>query len=214
VKSSEYIPALRYHFLTPIYDVFIKWVVPEKKVKNRTVELAQLKSDDNVLDFGCGTGTLLQLLREKYPDAECSGVDNDPRMLQVAEEKLWGIPKVQLVEYAGYSLPFTDNSFNAVVSTWVFHHLTNEQKTQAFTEIYRVLKPHGKFVVADWGKPQNGLMKFLFFILQIVDNFETTQVNFEGRLPEFIQAANFRNVEIVGNQSTLLGTLTYYTATK
>lgn len=214
MKNSEYIPALRYHFLTPIYDVFIKRVVPEKKVKTRTVELAQLKPDDNVLDFGCGTGTLLQLLREKHPDAECSGVDNDPRMLQVAKEKLWGIPKVQLVEYAGHSLPFTDNSFNVVVSTWVFHHLTNGQKTQAFTEIHRVLKPHGKLVVADWGKPQNVLMKFLFFILQIVDNFETTQANFEGRLPEFIQAANFRNVEVIGNQSTLLGTLTYYTATK
>lgn len=214
MKSSEYIPALRYHFLTPIYDVFIKLVVPEKKVKTQTVELAQLKPDDNVLDFGCGTGTLLQLLKEKYPDVECAGIDNDPRMLKVAKERLLGIPKVQLVEYAGHSLPFTDNSFNAVVSTWVFHHLTNEQKTQAFTEIHRVLKPNGKLVVADWGKPQNGLMKLLFFILQIVDNFETTQINLEGRLPEFMQAVDLRNVEIVGNQSTLLGTLTYYTASK
>ncbi|MFT6204247.1 MAG: ubiquinone/menaquinone biosynthesis C-methylase UbiE [Spirosomataceae bacterium] len=214
MKSTEYIPALRYHFLTPIYDVFIKSVVPEKKVKTRTVELAQLKPDDNVLDFGCGTGTLLQFLKEKHPATECTGVDNDPRMMKVAKEKLSRVSKVQLVEYAGHSLPFIDNSFNAVVSTWVFHHLTNEQKAQAFTEIYRVLKPNGKFVVADWGKPQNGLMKFLFFILRIVDNFEATQVNFEGRLPEFMRAANFRNVEIVGNQSTLLGTLTYYTATK
>lgn len=214
MSKPAYIPALRYHVLTPIYDVFIKLVVPEKKVKNRTVELAQLKTGEHLLDFGCGTGTLLKLLIEKHPDIECTGIDNDPRMLKVAAEKLQGISNVKLVEYVGHPMPFTGNSFDAVVSTWVFHHLTNKQKTQAFTEIYRVLQPNGKLVVADWGKPQNALMKFLFVILQIVDNFETTRINFEGRLPEFMQAANFRDVKTIESQSTMLGTLTYYMGIK
>lgn len=214
MSKSAYIPALRYHVLTPIYDVFIKLVVPEKKVKNRAIELAKLESEENLLDFGCGTGTLLKLLTEKHPDTECTGIDNDPRMLKVAKEKLRGILNVNLVEYLGHPMPFTDNSFNAVVSTWVFHHLTDKQKTQAFAEIYRVLQPNGKLIIADWGKPQNSLMKILFVILQVVDNFETTRSNFEGRLPELMQAANFRDVKTIENQSTMLGTLTYYTAIK
>lgn len=214
MKKPEYIPALRYHFLTPIYDVFIKLVVPEKKVKKRTIELADLQAIDNVLDFGCGTGTLLKLLKKKHSDVNSTGIDIDPRMLKVAEEKLRGISNVQLIEFKGHTMPFADNSFTAVVSTWVFHHLTNEQKSRAFSEIYRVLEPNGKLVIADWGKPQNFLMKCLFVILQIVDNFETTQLNFDGRLPELITAVNFRNVKVAGNQATLLGTLTYITATK
>ncbi|MDP5121262.1 MAG: class I SAM-dependent methyltransferase, partial [Spirosomaceae bacterium] len=91
---------------------------------------------------------------------------------------------------------------------------TNEQKSQAFSEIHRVLAPNGKLIIADWGKPQNALMRFLFLVLQIVDNFETTNANVQGELPGFIQAADFRNVEIIENQSTPLGTLTYYTAVK
>ncbi|MDP5121908.1 MAG: class I SAM-dependent methyltransferase, partial [Spirosomaceae bacterium] len=102
MKNTGYYPALRYHFLTPIYDIFIQLVVPEKKVKNRTIELARLKADEKVLDFGCGTGTLLKLLIKRHPYVNCTGIDNDPRMLKVAAEKLRGISNVQLVEYNGH----------------------------------------------------------------------------------------------------------------
>ncbi len=214
MKKPAYIPALRYDFLTPVYDVFIKYLVPEKKVKKRTIELANLQAHDTLLDFGCGTGTLLKFLKEKYPEIECTGIDNDPRMLNVAKRKLRLFSKTKLVEYGGHPLPFPENNFSVICSTWAFHHLNSKQKKQDLYELQRVLKPNGILIIADWGKPQNALMRFLFFVPQIFDNFETTQANVAGCLPEFMKAASFWNVDIVGNPGNINGTLTHFKAVK
>jgi len=53
----------------------------------------------------------------------------------------------------------------------------------------RVLKDGGQFHVADWGKSTNRLMRFLFYSIQILDGFNTTTDNINGRLPEI-----FKNV--------------------
>lgn len=215
MSQTKFIPALRYHFLTPFYDKFIKVVVPEQQVKLKVLELADLGIHDKLLDFGCGTGTLLKLLAEQNTKVNAYGIDIDERMLRVARTKLQdvGTPE-KIVKYAGGELPFASNFFDTVVSSWVFHHLTDEQKLEAFSQILDKLKPGGKFIVADWGKAQNLLMRMLFLILQVVDNFKTTTANVEGKLPVFISSVGFERVKTVGHQPTCLGTLAYYTAQK
>ena len=215
LMPRTYIPALKYHFLTPIYDWFIQVTMPEMKVKNRLIHQARLQPSDKVLDFGCGTATLTLLIEEQCNSGTVIGLDTDPQILAIARKKISQKKSaITLLAYGGTTFPFPDCVFDKVLSSWVFHHLTTTQKITAFKEINRVLKPQGELHIADWGKSETALMRFLFFVLQVFDNFYTTNDNVEGKLPDLMQKAGFQEVEILGNQSTLFGTLSYFKTVK
>lgn len=210
--ENKYIPALKYHFLTPYYDRVIRWLMPESLVKRKVIDLLNPKDNEHVLDFGCGTGTLLEILSSTNPEVKAYGYDVDPVILEIARKKNLG--NSQLILGAGERLPFPDHYFDKVASSWVFHHLDKAQKQQGFSELYRSLKPGGLMIIADWGKPANFLMRFLFFLVQLVDNFHTTSDNVAGKLPDYITEAGFWPVEMVGYKNTLFGTLVFYEGRK
>jgi ubiquinone/menaquinone biosynthesis C-methylase UbiE len=160
----DYIPALKYHFLTPLYDQFIRLTMPEQKVKKRLIQQAEVKNGQAILDFGCGTATLILLLEELHPNCSIVGLDVDSQILAISAKKVTlKNSSIQLKEFDGNTIPFPNGTFEKVLSAWVFHHLTTAQKSNAFREIYRVLKPGGELHIADWGKAENGMMRFLFF---------------------------------------------------
>ena len=157
---AKYIPALKYHFLTPIYDWFIRLTMPEIKVKRRLIRQAQLQDGQTILDFGCGTATLTLLIEEQYVDCVIIGLDTDPQILAIAKKKISQKKSaIALLKYEGGVLPFPNCSFDKVLSSWVFHHLTTPQKIAAFKEINRVLKPQGELHIADWGEAETKLMR-------------------------------------------------------
>ncbi len=61
-----------------------------------------------------------------------------------------------------FSLPYASASFNRVLSSLFFHHLSLTDKQRTANEVFRVLKPGGEFHVADWGRRTNLLMRGLF----------------------------------------------------
>ncbi len=69
---AHYIPALRYDWLTPLYDPIVGWMMREAAFKCRLVEQARIESGHHVLDLGCGTATLTILVKQAHPDAEVS----------------------------------------------------------------------------------------------------------------------------------------------
>ena len=86
-KSNNYIPAFRYNWLTPFYDLIMK-LMRESTIKNDLVESVDIKKNDKVLDLGCGTATLTILLKKTYPDAGIIGLDGDPKILKIARSKI------------------------------------------------------------------------------------------------------------------------------
>ena len=76
-NSKAYIPALKYTWLTPFYDSIIGSTMREFSFKRRMIKQADIRPNQNVLDVGCGTGTLPLLLKRMHPNAEIVGVDGD-----------------------------------------------------------------------------------------------------------------------------------------
>lgn len=215
MNTKTYIPALKYDWLTKLYDPLISTLMPEKEFKNTLIEQSALEPGKKVLDFGCGSLTLTLLAKEKNPATTFHAIDVDKQILSIAEKKLKKSgTEVSIVHYDGNMLPFSNSYFDRVVSSLVFHHLTKEQKHQALTEIFRVLKPTGELHIADWGKAKNAFMRGAFYLVQMLDGFKTTTDNVKGLLPEYINQAGFEDVTETKSFATILGTLSLYKGIK
>ncbi len=182
--------------------------MPEEEVKTNSIYLAEIKDGDRVMDYGCGTGTLCDLLISRYPHCDLLGLDVDAEILKIAEKKRKGRFKIKLFD--GHKIPYPENAFDKVIATWVFHHLTEKQKVNSLNEIHRVLAPKGLFLLADWGKPRGLLQSVLFFLVRLIDNFETFRIHKDGKFPDLIEKTGFTKVETSGYKKTLFGTLYYY----
>lgn len=215
MQDDKYIPALSYDWLTPFYDPIVGLTTREKTFKKALVEQARVKATQRVLDLGCGSGTLTVLLKETAPQAEVVGLDGDSQILKIAETKARkaGV-EIRFEKGMSFDLPFDNESFDRVVSSLFFHHLTRENKLKTLCEARRVLKPNGEFHVADWGFPANLLMKFTSRFIQLLDGFETTADNFDGLLPKLIEKAGFENVAETKHYNTLFGTIRLHKSCK
>jgi ubiquinone/menaquinone biosynthesis C-methylase UbiE len=215
MSEQKYIPALGYDFLSEYYDFTIKLTMPEKKFRTKLIDYVEPTAGERILEFGFGTGQNLILLIEREPNAQLQGVDIDPKIKSIAEYKLRkNSLEVPLHIYNGNTLPFTDNSFDKVFSSLVFHQLDSHTKLHCLKELYRVLKPNGKLIIGDWGGAKNKWMRFSFYAVQLLDGFKTTNDNVNGLMPQFISEAGFQNVSEVDFINTKIGTYSYYKASK
>ncbi|MGH7772501.1 MAG: class I SAM-dependent methyltransferase [Candidatus Binatia bacterium] len=214
-NRAEYIPALRYHWLTTFYDPLLRWTLRESTFKRRLVEQARIEGGHRVLDLGCGTGTLTLLIKSHYPKAEVLGLDADPKVLEAARAKSARARlKVGFDHGVAFELPYPDASFDRVISSLFFHHLTHGNKELTLRESFRVLRPGGQLHIADWGKAQNMLMRAAFLLVQMLDGFTTTADNVRGLLPELVQAAGFESVQESARYMTIVGSLSLYAGRK
>ena len=213
MKQQSYIPALAYRSLTGLYDPLVRITTRERRFKAALLQQARLRAGQQVLDLACGTATLTIAAKRMQPRADITGVDGDPDILARARIKAAKAgAELKFDESLSQHLPYADSSFDVVLSSLFFHHLDRENKLATLSEVWRVLKPGAELHIADWGKAANPLMRVLFLIVQMLDGFATTTDNVAGRLPEFLRASGFKEVEETQRFSTVLGTLALYRA--
>ena len=99
-----------------------------------------------VLDLGSGTGAAFQQLQ----NFDVTAVDPDEKMLQLNEfsNKVIG---------GAENLPFPDNSFDSIYCAFVWRNINEPKKSM--DEVYRVLRPGGKFILLDMTRPKNKFLK-------------------------------------------------------
>ena len=99
-----------------------------------------------VLDLGSGTGAAFQQLQ----NFDVTAVDPDEKMLQLNEfsNKVIG---------GAENLPFPDNSFDSIYCAFVWRNINEPKK--GMDEVYRVLRPGGKFILLDMTRPKNKFLK-------------------------------------------------------
>lgn len=214
-RRGSFIPALRFHRLTALYDPIAAVTTRERRFKSRVLEHARPRDGESVLDVGCGTGTLAIGARAAAPGAHVVGLDPDPAVLERARAKARSAgAEVELVEGSATKLPFDEASFDVALSSLVFHHLADEAKHDAAAEIVRVLRPGGRLVLADFGRPQDPLMRVAVLGVQLLDGFETTSLNVAGSLPEVLRGAGLAGVSVRDRMRTPVGTIEIVTGSK
>jgi len=151
------------------YDLFTNIISlgRGKEIHRRVVKAAKLSPGEAVLDVGCGTGTLGLMLEEAVgASGRVEGIDASPEMIVEAQKKAAksgsGVGfRVALIE----EVPFEDDTFDFVASTFMFHHLPDGVKRAGLSEIRRVLKPDGRFLLVDFSGDSNSLVGHLLSIL-------------------------------------------------
>lgn len=210
-------PVLRFHPLTPLYDRLICLLLPERIFKQALLTQAALQPGKNVLDFGCGTGTLLQMACKEQPQAHYYGLDADPQVLRIAARKLnqaAGKQTIRWVHYEGKQVPFPDNSFDTLLASLLFCNLTPAQKRIVIGEMHRALKRNGTLHIVEWGRPGGFWVRPGFWLLQAVGGFVTTRDLAANQLPAYLEASGFQVVQERLLMNTWCGTLYMYEVEK
>jgi ubiquinone/menaquinone biosynthesis C-methylase UbiE len=209
--SRTYIPAAGHDWALALYDPIAKMLGGDA-ARRRLLEQAPILPGHRVLDIGCGTGTLVILIKHLYPDADVVGFDPDPKVIARARRKAArASASVQFDQGFADALPYPDASIDRVLSSFMFHHLQGDEKEGMLREVRRVLRPSGTLNLLDFDGPDAGADGFLMRLPPLRHHLRD---NSEGRILGLMRQAGFAGVKKVRQATMLFGglRLNYYQA--
>jgi ubiquinone/menaquinone biosynthesis C-methylase UbiE len=122
-----------------------------KKVINTL--LNEVEPESNIIDFGCGNGLLLDIMKDRnFRYESLIGLDVSERSLQKAKNKAKKLSNYKsntnFILFGKYSnLDLSSDSFDYILSSFVMHFQISDRQLE---ELHRVLKPNGLFVYNDF----------------------------------------------------------------
>lgn len=139
------------------YDLLVRALTfgREDRFREFMLRLAKLRPGEAVLDVACGTGTLaIAAKRQVGADGRATGVDASAEMIERARAKAGrsGLD-LNFVNGTAQALPFGDAQFDIVIGTLMLHHLSKPVRSEFVREAERVLKPGGRLLLIDFGRP-------------------------------------------------------------
>ncbi len=191
----------------------------ERRFHRIVIDQLALRGDEQILDIGCGTGTLtrdiaaalsncgagtaeglpaaagrsatIPALQKNQTHSSCTGLDAAEKMIEIARRKAANISNIHFDAAIAEQLPYPDTQFDAVVSSFFFHHIHFELKKKVLAETARVLKPGGRLLIVDVDVPTTPLGSlcarsghWLFQQNEIAENID-------GKLREAFYASPF-----------------------
>lgn len=215
--KRSFLPAAGHDLLLPLYDPFVTLMGGDRARRDLVLQ-ANITSGQRILDIGCGTGTFAVMLKRSQTDVEVIGLDPDTKALRRAGVKARraGV-SLQLDRGFADALPYPEDSFDRVFSSFMFHHLEEQNRERTLREVARVLKPGGSFHLLDFtgdhkhgshGPSSHG------FVNRLIHSSDQLRDNSDTRIIELMQRAGFSKAETTKHGRMFLGLLhtSYYRA--
>ena len=139
------------NWAAPFYDLYCRAVGLGQGFREQTLQTAAIRPGEKILDVGCGTGVLTRLACDAAgPAGSALGIDPTRNMIRIAKENAQRLgSRAEFKVAAIEKLPLEHSSFDVVLSSLMLHHLSPDLKREGLQEVYRVLKPGGRFAVSD-----------------------------------------------------------------
>lgn len=137
----------------------------DTKWRRKVIKQVKSQQPDNLLDIATGTGDLAIQFSQMLPKAEIVGLDISEGMLAVAQNKIKkaGNPQnIKFIKGDSENLPFEDSSFDAITVSFGIRNF--EDLENGLSEIYRVLKSNGNFVILETSVPTKFPWKQGYFV--------------------------------------------------
>lgn len=153
--AGDHRPAGGVGWVLPLYDT-LSAAAGIAGVHRELLREADVQPGHLVLDIGCGTGSLTLLVKKAEPGATVEGLDPDAAAVERAIGKAHD-QRLDVRFEVGYggSLPFPDGSVDRVLSAFMLHHLSSDERNRTLSEVRRVLRPGGSVHVVDFGRPEH-----------------------------------------------------------
>ena len=156
----------------------------------------------NILDLGCGTGVLFDLLRRRVTDTgSITGVDFSLEMARKAHRN-FPFTNVNVIDADALMLPFADSTFDMAVAFAAFPHFSDQRKT--LDETHRVLKDKAKFFIIHLGSSKE-ISEIHQRIGSVVENDGIPPAE---KLREMFNSSKFINVTIEDHPGLYLASAT------
>jgi ubiquinone/menaquinone biosynthesis C-methylase UbiE len=148
---------MRYRRIAPVYDLL---ELPFEYARYRPLRRMLFAGlSGRILDAGVGTGRNIPFYP---PDSEVTGIDTSPEMLARAERRRARTgARVQLLERDVRATGFPDESFDAVVATFLFCVLPEQHQLPALRELARICRPGAELRFLEYTRPQTPFRSFL-----------------------------------------------------
>jgi ubiquinone/menaquinone biosynthesis C-methylase UbiE len=186
------------------YDSYMRKITlgRERVLREMTVNLAQVKSGDCVLEVGCGTGTLTLAAKQQAGlSGKVFGIDIIPGMIELSQRKAAQANEDVTFQLGSIDdIPFSEDQFDVVMCSFMIFHMSEMVRQKGIAEIYRVLKPLGRLLVLDLALPTQPLPRTIAKTLL----GGMLQHDLHELLP-LMQASGFTDIEIAQARFRVLG---------